>query len=155
MKNKKRDYLKYWRVVRQFIVIKYKLKYSELDLLLFLYSEDRFTKDKFQEFNEVLPWNTERFEKMRREGWISVFRNRMGNRRALYELSYKGKNLVDLLYRKLEGEELPMDVSNNPMFKPKTNYSNKVYRNFIKTMNESIRQQRRLALESRSTESPE
>jgi hypothetical protein len=153
--KRKRDYLKYWRVIRQFIVVKYKLKYAELDMMLFLYSEDRFTKDKFQEFNEVLPWDVQRFEKMRREGWITVFRKRHGKHKALYELSYKGKNLIDMVYRKVEGEEIPMTKQNNPMFFANTNYSNKVYRNFIKKMTEFTRQQRHLALESQSTDSPE
>ena len=35
-----------------------------------------------------------------------------------------------------------MNVSNNPMFKKNVSYSDKVYRNMIKQMNEFIKQQR-------------
>jgi hypothetical protein len=54
----------------------------------------------------------------------------------------KSKRLVDLVYKKLNGEELPMSESHNPMFKKDVSYSSKVYRNFIKQMNAFIRQQR-------------
>ena len=42
-----KDYLKYWRVVRYFIKAKYGLSQADLDILLFLYSEKYFSKDKF------------------------------------------------------------------------------------------------------------
>jgi hypothetical protein len=64
------DYLKYWRVIRQYIKIKYNLTQSDLDILLFLKSESYFSKDKFLEFDEILSWDKQRFEKLRQQGWI-------------------------------------------------------------------------------------
>ena len=138
----KSDYLKYWRVIRQFIKSKYGLTQADLDMLLFLYTEDYFSKDKFQEFNELLSWDVTRFDRLRRDKWIEVFRKNMGKRKALYTLSYKTKRMIDSLYKKLNGEEIPTSPSKNPMFKRNVKYSDKVYRNFIKEMNASIRQQR-------------
>ncbi len=138
----KSDYLKYWRVIRQFIKSKYGLTQADLDMLLFLYTEDYFSKDKFQEFNELLSWDVTRFDRLRRDKWIEVFRRHMGKRKALYTLSYKTKRMIDSLYKKLNGEEIPTSPSKNPMFKRNVKYSDKVYRNFIKEMNASIRQQR-------------
>lgn len=143
----KSDYLKYWRVIRQFIKSKYGLTQADLDMLLFLYSEDYFSKDKFQEFNELLSWDVTRFDRLRRDKWIEVFRRNMGKRKALYTLSYKTKRMIDSLYKKLNGEEIPTSPSKNPMFKRNVKYSDKVYRNFIKEMNASIRQQRHHAPE--------
>ena len=143
----KSDYLKYWRVIRQFIKSKYGLTQADLDMLLFLYSEDYFSKDKFQEFNELLSWDVTRFDRLRRDKWIEVFRKNMGKRKALYTLSYKTKRMIDSLYKKLNGEEIPTSPSKNPMFKRNVKYSDKVYRNFIKEMNASIRQQRHHAPE--------
>ena len=57
------DYLKYWRVIRYFIKSKYKLSQGDLDILLFLYSEKYFSKEKFNEFDELLSWNVNRFDK--------------------------------------------------------------------------------------------
>ena len=65
----KSDYLKYWRVVRYFIKVKYGLSTEELDMLLFLYSEQYFDNGKFKEFNNRLGWNRGRFLKLVREGW--------------------------------------------------------------------------------------
>ena len=143
----KSDYLKYWRVIRQFIKAKYGLTQADLDMLLFLYTEDYFSKDKFQEFNELLSWDVTRFDRLRRDKWIEVFRRNMGKRKALYTLSYKTKRMIDSLYKKLNGEEIPTSPSKNPMFKRNVKYSDKVYRNFIKEMNASIRQQRHHAPE--------
>ena len=143
----KSDYPKYWRVIRQFIKSKYGLTQADLDMLLFLYTEDYFSKDKFQEFNELLSWDVTRFDRLRRDKWIEVFRKHMGKRKALYTLSYKTKRMIDSLYKKLNGEEIPTSPSKNPMFKRNVKYSDKVYRNFIKEMNASIRQQRHHAPE--------
>ena len=131
-----KDYLKYWRVIRYFIKAKYNLTTAELEMLLFLKSEGRFSRDDFDEFNEIMSWDKQRFEKLRQEGWFEVFRvgNKPGQRRALY-------------YKKLEGQEIPTSPTTNPLFKKEVSYADKVYRNAIKKMNESIKQQRYLSPE--------
>ena len=83
------DYLKYWRVIRYFIKAKYGLSQADLDMLLFLYSEDYFSKDKFGEFDELLSWDVNRFDSLLRDGWIEVFRKGTRNRKGIYQLSYK------------------------------------------------------------------
>ena len=76
------DYLKYWRVVRYYIKSKHGLTQADLDVLLFLYSEKYFDKDKFQEFNELLSWDVKRFDKLLKDKWIEVFRKRQGKKRG-------------------------------------------------------------------------
>ena len=109
------DYLKYWRVIRYFIKAKYGLSQGELEMLLFLRSEKYFSKDSFDEYDELISWDKNRFEKLRKDEWIDVFRKKEGNRRV------------------------------NPMFLKNVKYTDKVYRNFIKKMNKTIRQQQRLS----------
>ena len=138
----KSDYLKYWRVVRQFIKSKHGLSQSDLDILLFLKSEEYFSKDKFKEFDELISWEKNRFERLRQEGWIEVFRNRMGTRKALYQLSSKGKGVTTTIYKYLNGKEIPTSKDGNPMFLRNVSYTDKVYRNFIIKMNAFIKQQR-------------
>jgi hypothetical protein len=147
LKTKKHDYLKYWRVVRYFVKAKYGLGTADLDMMLFLYSEKYFDKATFQEFNELLAWDKERFARLLRDGWIDVFRKRQGRYKTLYQLSYKGQRLVYSVYEKLNGEEIPVSNSWNPMFLKNVSYSDKVYRNMIKEMNAFIRQQRHRAPE--------
>ena len=76
MKSKVNDCLKYWRVIRYFIKAKYGLTTADLDMLLFLYSEDIFSKEKFEEFDNLLSWDEDRFDRLLRDGWIEVFRRR-------------------------------------------------------------------------------
>ena len=135
------DYLKYWRVIRYFIKAKYGLNQADLDMLLFLHSEDIFSKDKFKKFDNMLGWDVSRFERLRKDGWIEIFRNRMGKRKALYQLSYKTQRVITSIYKKLNGEEISTS-GNNPMFARNVSYSDKIYRNMIIEMNKFIKQQR-------------
>lgn len=136
------DFLKYWRVIRQYVKIKYGLTQSDLDILLFLKSEGYFSKDKFKEFDKILSWEEHRFDRLLRDGWVEVFRKRKGKRKGLYSLSYKSQRVLTSIYKKLNGEELPTSPSQNPMFLKNTSYSNKMYRQAIENMNDFIRQQR-------------
>ena len=142
-----KDYLKYWRVVRYFIKAKYNLSQADLDIILFLYSDKYFSKDKFAEFDKLISWNVNRFDNLLRDGWIEVFRKYDGKRKGVYQLSYKAKRVVSSIYKKLSGEEIPTSLSSNPLFAKNVSYSDKVYRNMIKEMNEFIRQQRHLSQE--------
>ena len=142
MRPTSNNYLKYWRVIRYFIQAKYKISAAELEVLLFLYSEKYFSKSKFNEFDELISWNVNRFNKLLRDGWIVVFRKRQGNKKTLYAVSYKGKHMIISMYKKLSGEEIPEGPTNNPLFKKNVSYNDKVYRNMIIEMNKFIRQQR-------------
>lgn len=147
MKSNQDDYLKYWRVIRQFVKIKYGLTQSDLDMLFFLYSEKYFDRDKFGEFDSLLGWDKQRFEKLRQAGWIEVFRKRMGARKAIYQLSSKSVGMIRSVYKKLSGEEIPVSQSQNRMFLKNVSYTDKVYRNMITEMNKLIKQQRHRAPE--------
>ena len=45
----KKDYLKHLRLIRRYYMLKYKLNLADLEMLLFLYSENRFPKKTFNE----------------------------------------------------------------------------------------------------------
>ena len=143
----KMDYLKFWRVIRYFIKAKYGLSQSDLDVVLFLYTESYFDKAKFKEFDRLLSWDINRFNRLLKEGWIVVFRKGSGRRKSLYELSYKGKRVVNSIYKKLSGEEIPTTQSSKPMYAKNVSYSDKVYRQMIEEMNAATRQQRHPAPE--------
>tara|TARA_R100001463_G_scaffold41189_2_gene86964 strand:+ start:105 stop:530 length:426 start_codon:yes stop_codon:yes gene_type:complete len=138
----KLNYLKYWRVIRYFIKAKYKLTQADLDILIFLYDEEYFSKDKFKEFDELLSWNVNRFDQLLKDGWIEVFRKYDGKNKAIYKLSYKTVRLIVSIYNKLSGEEIPTSPSSNPMFARNVSYTDKVYRSMIKEMNKKIKEDR-------------
>ena len=147
MKSKVNDCLKYWRVIRYFVKQKYNLSTADLEMLLFLYSEDIFSKDKFEEFDNLLSWDKERFNRLYNQGWIEVFRKRKKTRKSLYSLTFKTQRVIGDIYKKLSGEEIPTSQSSNPMFAKNVKYTDKVYRNMILEMNAAIRQQRHLSPE--------
>ena len=148
----KDDYLKYWRVIRYYTLRKNNLKMAELETLIFLRSEKYFTKKKFDEFTQLYPWNSRRFDDLLSKGWIEVFSKptthpRKKKFQTISQLSQKTKRVVKDIYDKLSGDELSVDPCVNPMFRKNVKYSDKVYRKMIIKMNEFIRQQRHLSQE--------
>jgi hypothetical protein len=143
MKLPPNDYLKFWRVIRYYVKAKHNLTQADLDIILFLYSEGYFGQEKFDEFSELVSWDKNRFKRLHRDAWIETFRRRGPNGRALYQLSYKATRLVLDIYRKLNGEEIPVSLNNNPLMAKNVSYSDKVYRNMILEMNAYYRQNKR------------
>ncbi len=136
----KSDYLKYWKVVKQWARAKYNLGTADIEMMLFLYSEGLFTKFQFEEFNEIMSWDKNRFHKMLKDKWIIKWRERQGRESTLYELGFSGKRVCASIYKKLNKEEtIAEDRKNNPMFERSTEYSNKVYRKMIKKMNNEVK----------------
>ena len=147
MKLRVNDCLKYWRVIRYFVKRKHGLTTCDLEMLLFLYSEDIFSKKKFVTYASLLRWDRRRFQRLVDEGWIELFRERNKQIKSLYSISFKTKRLCDSIYKKLSGEEIPTSLGSHPMFAKNVSYTDKVYRNMIVEMNEFIKQQRRLSPE--------
>jgi hypothetical protein len=143
------DFLKYWRVIRQYVKVKHGLTQSDLDVLFFLYSEKYFSKDKFEEFDLILSWEEGRFKRLKAAGWIESFRayNTHTNTRAIYQLSLKAKRLVGSVYKMLKGEQMPTTPEANPLFKSNAGYMNKRYRRAVTQMNAELRQRQRPAHE--------
>jgi len=142
------DYLKFFRVVRFWAKRTHGVGLADLELLLFLYSKGLFKRADFDEFAEIFPWEKARFERLRKDGWISVWRKYDGYNAALYELSYKGKRLCLSVYKKLSGEEkIAESPGVNPIFKKNPPYTDKVYKRAIKSMNKSTTLQQHPAQE--------
>jgi hypothetical protein len=134
------DFLKYWRVIRYWVKAKYGLGTPDLEMLLFLYSEQIFNKTQFKEYEEIMSWDINRFNKLLKEEWIHVWRKRQGKQTTLYELTYKSKRIINTIYKKVNGEEIAETATANPLFKNDVSYMDKVYRNMIKEMNKEIRE---------------
>jgi len=141
------DYLKYWRTIRYWIKAKYGLSTPDIEMMLFLYSEQMFTKTKFKRFEQIMSWDVNRFDRLLRDGWIHVWRKRQGKQATLYELTYKSKRIITDIYKKLNGEEVAESAHANPLFRDDASYMDKVYRQSIVEMNNFIKQQRHLSQE--------
>lgn len=118
---------KYYRLVRKWACKTYNLKDADLELLIYLDCKDFFTRNEFASGTYTYSWDKTRWTRLRKEGWIDVFkeRNRTTSKYAVYKVSQRGKLLIKRIYRILLGEEdLPM--SSRSVF-----YNNKRYTDIV------------------------
>lgn len=136
VRPRKDNSLKYWRVVRYWAKRKYDITYTDLEILLFLYDEDLFTRTQFRKFEGIFAWDKRRFNDLQSKGYVVTWREKKTKDQAkLYTLSVKAKRIISSVYKKLTQEEhIPENAINNPIFKG-DNYMDKVYRQAIKRMN--------------------
>ena len=149
MKSKpKNNYMKHWKIVRNFAKARYAFSVPDLDIMFFLYNEEYFTKDKYREFEKLLRWESNRFDKLLKNGWIENYKTKKNLARSIYGMSFKGQRAISSLYDKLNGGLFPEDIRVNPLMKVKNvPYVYYINASFIKKINESIEQQRRHSLE--------
>jgi hypothetical protein len=117
-KPPKNDYLKYLKVARYWIQKKYNINLADLEMLLFMNGEKFFARSDFKMYNNVFSFDKRRFDRLMEEGWFEEFRERKWTECALYEMSKRGKSVMNEFYRKLEGvERYSEDPRTNPVFK--------------------------------------
>ena len=144
------DFLKYWRVVRFYVKLKYELNQEELEMLLFLYSERYFKRVDFEEYKKGMDWNEQHFKNLHKRGWIITFRNRRPSLKegAIYQLSHKARGVIKSIYQKLLGnEDFAVDFKNGPFTKDMT-YMQRRYRDRMIKINEEYKELRRKREES-------
>jgi len=127
--------LKYYRIVRKWAAKQNNLTDSELELIIYLYHLDLFTIKDYQNGVYIYMWDKKRWQRLKRDGWIEVWRN--GNRKTgahnIYKATFKTKLLVTRIYKILLGEEdIPFKES-NVFFKNKS-YTDKVMNKAIDDM---------------------
>ena len=126
---------KYYRLVRKWACKTNNLKDADLELLVYLDCKVHFTRNQFIEGTYTYSWDKNRWERLRREGWIEVWRqrNRTTIKYTIYKLSHKAKQLVMRIYRIMLGEEDIPTSEKSIFFKNKT-YTDKVYNKAIDDM---------------------
>ena len=120
--------LKYYRLVRRWACKTYDLKDADLELLVYLDCKELFTRNDFIDGVYTYSWATTRWERLRRDGWIDVFkeRNRTTSKYAVYKVSSKSKRLINRIYRILLAEEDLPTATTSVFYKNKT-YTDKVF----------------------------
>ena len=127
--------LKYYRLVRKWACKTYDLKDADVELLIYLDCKKQFTRNDFMEGVYTYSWDKARWERLRREGWIDVWRkrNRTTMKTNIYGTSLKCKSLINRIYRILLGQEDLPTSSRSTFYKNKT-YTDKVYNKAIDDM---------------------
>lgn len=139
-REKKHNFLKNWRIVKYYIKRKYNISSTELELLLYLYDSNLFTKKEFISFANTINWQRSKFSEMCEKNYIKLWREKEGRESALYELTKQAKMICNQVYKKLTGEEtISEDPYQNSLFKG-DNFQDKIYRALIKKMNEKTKE---------------
>tara|TARA_B110000908_G_scaffold50145_1_gene61287 strand:+ start:732 stop:1085 length:354 start_codon:yes stop_codon:yes gene_type:complete len=108
---------------------------ADLELLIYLDCKNRFTRDDFKVGTKTYSWDKHRWERLRRDGWIVVWRerNRTTQKYTIYTVSTKAKHLVSRIYRILLSEE-DIPTSERSVFSKRDSYSSKVYSSNVDDM---------------------
>ena len=91
-----------------------------------LQSKEFFTKDDFKKGTYSYSWDNRRWNRLLKEGWIYVWRerNRTTQKYNIYKVSVKCKQLIARMYRIILGEEdMPTKKLNNSYMNTVLKYS--------------------------------
>ena len=126
--------LKHYRIIRKWACKTYELKDADLELLIYFDCLDLFTRQDYLNGSYTYSWDKNRWERLRREGWIQVWRHRKGSTQkyTIYKTSFKCSQLISRIYRILLGiEDLPTSLRRNKIMEGNS-YTDKV---MIKAIN--------------------
>ena len=129
--------LKYYRLTRKWVCKTYGLNDADLELLIYLDCKGRFTRNEFIEGVYTYSWDKHRWERLKREGWIEVWRhrNRTTIKYSIFKTSFKCSQVISRIYRILLGEEDPPFTERN-IFNKNKSYTDKV---MIKALDDMIK----------------
>ena len=127
--------LKYYRLIRKWACKTYGLKDADLELLIYLDCKSRFTRNEFIEGAYTYSWDKNRWERLRKDGWIDVWRqrNRTTIKYSIYKTSFKCSQLISRIYRIMLAEE-DLPTSERSVFYDNKSYTDKVYNKAIDDM---------------------
>ena len=126
---------KYYRLVRKWACKTYDLNNADLELLIYLDCKQRFTRQEFIDGTYTYSWDKQRWERLRSQGWIEVWRhrNRTSIKFSIFKTSFKCSQLISRIYRILLGEE-DLPTSERSIFYNNKSYSDKVFNKAIDDM---------------------
>ena len=126
---------KYYRLVRKWACKTYDLTDADLELLIYLDCKVHFTRNDFIDGSYTYSWDKARWERLRKEGWIDIWRarNRTTMKYNVYQTSQKGKRLITRMYNILLGEEDLPTSARSKFYKNKT-YTDRVFNKAIDDM---------------------
>jgi hypothetical protein len=134
--------LKYWRLVRRWVLERHGLNQSELEMLLFLYSEGRFSRKDIDDYHNVFPFTKANFYSLLEKEYIYIWRKGSrgkGRVKQLYALTPRATGMIKSVYRKLNGEEAFSEFRGE-MWTDKANFTQRTYRMYMQRVNKELRE---------------
>ncbi len=134
---KEMNLLKHYRIIRKWACKNNDLTDADLELLIYLDCMDLFTRHDFEIGSYSYSWDNRRWQKLLKNKWITVWRhrNRTTQKYNIYKVSFKGKQLIQRVYRIMLGEDdIPTSERRNSIMKGKS-YIDKVLQTSIYNVN--------------------
>ncbi len=131
--------LQHYRIIRKWACKNNGLNDADLELLIYLDCIDLFSKKDFELGSYSYSWDNRRWNKLIQNNWIVVWRhrNRTTQKFNIYKVSFKGKQLIQRIYRiMLKEEDIPTSTRRNKIMKGET-YIDKVLQTSIKNVNKN------------------
>ena len=132
--------LKHYRIIRRWACKNNNLKDTDLELLIYLDCIDLFTKNDFEKGVYSYSWDNRRWSRLIKNDWIKVWRhrNRTTQKYNIYQISFKGKQLINRIYKIMLGKEkIPTSARRNKIIKG-SSYMDKVLKKSILEVNKDI-----------------
>ena len=129
--------LKHYRIIRKWACKNNGLNDSDLELLIYLDCVDLFTIKDFKKGTYSYSWDNRRWNKLIQNNWVVVWRNRNRTTQKynIYKVSFKGKQLIQRMYRiMLNEEDIPTSMRRNKLIKG-SSYTDKVMTQAIYNVN--------------------
>ena len=126
---------KYYKLVRKWACKTYGLNDADLELLIYLDCKKRFTRQDFIDGTYTYSWDKQRWDRLRKEGFIDVWRhrNRTTIKYSVFKTSFKCSQIISRIYRILLGEE-DLPISDRSVFYNNKTYTDKVFNKAIDDM---------------------
>jgi|TARA_R100001129_G_scaffold94279_2_gene64181 hypothetical protein len=128
---------KHYRIIRKWASKNNNLNEPDLELLIYLDCIELFTKIDFKEGSYSYSWDNRRWNRLLKNGWIKVWRerNRTSQKYNIYNVTFKGKRLINTIYKIILGEiDIPISKRRNKIMLGKT-YIEKVLQKSIHNVN--------------------
>jgi hypothetical protein len=129
--------LKHYRIIRKWACKNNNLNDADLELLIYLDCMEHFSKQDFKTGSYSYSWDNRRWNKLLKSDWIRVWRkrNRTTQLYNIYQISFKGKQLINRIYRTMLGEEnIPTSSRRNKIISGNS-YTDKVLTTAIYNVN--------------------
>ena len=96
---------KHYRIIRKWACKNNNLNEPDLELLIYLDCIELFTKIDFKEGSYSYSWDNRRWNRLLKDGWIKVWRerNRTSQKYNIYNITFKGKRLINTIYKIILG----------------------------------------------------
>ncbi len=129
--------LKHYRIIRKWACKNNDLSDAELELLIYFDCMGHFTKQDFKIGTYSYSWDNRRWNRLVKQGWIIVWRNRNRTTQKynIYEVSFKCKQLISRMYRIMLGDDdIPTSERRNKLIAGNS-YTDKVLTEAIYNVN--------------------